>query len=79
MKILIFFIKIKKFIDFRNIIASLRILFYSLTAQNSRYPKYLLKFEFEIAKFFNIRYALTFSNGTTALNAILYSVGVKKK
>lgn len=79
MKIKNFFFHLKYFFDFRNIIASLRILFYSLTAQNSRYPKYLLKFEFEIAKFFNIRYALTFSNGTTALNAILYSVGVKKK
>ena len=79
MKLLIFFLKIKKFINFKNIVASLWIFFYSLTAQNARYPKYLLKFELEIAKFFNIKYALTFSNGTTALNAILYSVGVKKK
>lgn len=79
MKLLIFFLKIKKFINFRNIISSLWIFFYSLTAQNTRYPKYLLKFELEIAKFFNTKYALTFSNGTTALNAILYSVGVKKK
>ena len=79
MKLLIFFLKIKKFINFKNIVASLWIFFYSLTAQNTRYPKYLLKFELEIAKFFNIKYALTFSNGTTALNAILYSVGVKKK
>jgi len=78
MKLLIFFLKIKKFINFRNIVSSLWIFFYSLTAQNTRYPKYLLKFELEIAKFFNTKYALTFSNGTTALNAILYSVGVKK-
>lgn len=79
MKLIRYFLKIKELLNFRNIVSSLWIFFYSLTSQNTRYPKYLLKFELEIAKFFNIKYALTFSNGTTALNAILYSVGVKKK
>ena len=79
MKIASYLLKIKKIIDFRNILSSLQIFFYSLTSQNTRYPNYLLKFESQIAKYFNSKYALTFSNGTTALNAILYSLGVGKK
>jgi dTDP-4-amino-4,6-dideoxygalactose transaminase len=71
--------RIKMFLNFRNVFYSLLVFFYSLIGQNTRYPKYLLKFESEIAKFFNSKYALTFSNGTTALNAILYSLGVGKK
>ena len=78
MKINKYFFKIKNFLKFQNIFSSIQYFFYSLIGQNTRYPKYLLKFEYEAAKFFNTKYSLTFSNGTTALNAILYSIGVKK-
>lgn len=70
--------KIKTFLSLNNIFASIQYFFYSLIGQNTRYPKYLLKFEYQAAKFFNTKYSLTFSNGTTALNTILYSIGVKK-
>ena len=70
--------KISTVLNFQNILSSIQYFFYSLIGQNTRYPKYLLKFEYQAAKFFNTKYSLTFSNGTTALNAILYSIGVKK-
>jgi len=70
--------KVKTFLSLNNIFASIQYFFYSLIGQNTRYPKYLLKFEYQAAKFFNTKYSLTFSNGTTALNTILYSIGVKK-
>lgn len=78
MKINKYFFKIKTFLNFQNIFSSIQYFFYSLIGQNTRYPKYLLKFEYQAAKFFNTKYSLTFSNGTTAFNAILYSIGVKK-
>ena len=46
--------------------------------QNTRYPEYLLKFEKEASNYFGSKYALSFSNGTTACTALLYSLGVKK-
>ena len=70
--------KVKTFLSLNNICASIQYFFYSLIGQNTRYPKYLLKFEYQAAKFFNTKYSLTFSNGTTALSTILYSIGVNK-
>jgi len=65
-------------ISINNIISSLKIFYYSILKQNTRYPNYLLDFEKKISKYFGSKYALTFSNGTTACNALMYSLGVKK-
>tara|TARA_Y100001970_G_scaffold294353_1_gene451312 strand:- start:12923 stop:14095 length:1173 start_codon:yes stop_codon:yes gene_type:complete len=78
MKILKFFLKLKYYISPSNLISSIFIFIYSLIGQNTKYPNYLKKFETKIANYFNSKYALTFSNGTTAFIAILYAVGVKK-
>ncbi len=78
MRILKFFLKIKHYISPSNLISSISIFIYSLIGQNTKYPKYLKKFEIKIANFFNVKYALSFSNGTTAFIAILYAIGVKR-
>ncbi len=52
--------------------------YYSLLNQDTKYPKYLTKFENDISKYFNKKFAITFSNGTTACKAALYSIGLKK-
>ena len=73
-----FFFYLKEYLSFNNIKASLTIFFYSLLKQNTKYPKYLVSFETKIAKYFGSKYALTFSNGTTACASLLYAVGLKK-
>jgi dTDP-4-amino-4,6-dideoxygalactose transaminase len=78
MKIKNFFFHLRYFFDLRNIRASLLVFFYSILKKNTKYPNYLLNFEKEICKFFESSYAITFSNGTTACVALLYSLGVKK-
>jgi hypothetical protein len=77
-KIMILLNYLKELIDIDNIISSIKIFYYSILKQNTRYPNYLLDFEKKISKYFGSKYALTFSNGTTACNALLYSLGVKK-
>ena len=69
---------LKDCLNFYNIVSSIKIFFYSILKQNTRYPKYLLNFEKEVSAYFGSKYALSFSNGTTACTALLYSLGVKK-
>jgi dTDP-4-amino-4,6-dideoxygalactose transaminase len=69
---------IRGLLSINNIISSTKIFYYSILKQNTRYPNYLLDFEKNISKYFGSKYALTFSNGTTACTALLYSLGVKK-
>ena len=71
-------IYLKEFFSISNIISSMKIFYYSILKQNTRYPNYLFNFEQKISEYFGSKYALTFSNGTTACNALLYSLGVKK-
>ena len=71
-------IYLKEFFSISNIISSMKIFYYSILKQNTRYPNYLFNFEKKISEYFGSKYALTFSNGTTACNALLYSLGVKK-
>ena len=78
MRIIRILIYLKNCLSFRNIASSFKIFFYNLLKQNTRYPNYLLKFEKEISNYFGSKYALSFSNGTTACTALLYSLGVKK-
>ena len=78
MKIKNLFIYIKKYLNLRNIKSSILIFFFSILKQNTRYPNYLINFEKKISNFFKSKYALSFSNGTTACTALLYALGVKK-
>jgi perosamine synthetase len=71
-------IYLKFFISFRNIASSFKIFIYNLLKQNTRYPNYLLDFEKKVSNYFNSKFALSFSNGTMACTALLYSIGVKK-
>ena len=73
-----FLINLKEYFSFSNIRSSLTISFYSFLKQNTKYPKYLLNFESQISKYFGSKYALTFSNGTTACTSLLYAIGLKK-
>ena len=67
---------LKKYLNIDNIKSATKVFFYSILKQNTRYPNYLLDFEKKVSKYFDSKYALTFSNGTTACYALLYSVGV---
>ena len=78
MRVIRILIYVKNCLSFRNIVSSFKIFFYNLLKQNTRYPNYLLNFEKEISNYFGSKYALSFSNGTTACTALLYSLGVKK-
>jgi dTDP-4-amino-4,6-dideoxygalactose transaminase len=78
MKIIRLLIYVKDCLSLYNIISSIKIFFYSILKKNTRYPNYLLNFEKEASNYFGSKYALTFSNGTTACTALLYSLGVKK-
>ena len=78
MKFIRLLIYIKDRLSFYNIVSSIKIFFYSILKQNTRYPNYLLNFEKEVSNYFGSKYALSFSNGTTACTALLYSLGVKK-
>ena len=78
MRVIRILIYVKNCLSFRNIVSSFKIFLYNLLKQNTRYPNYLLNFEKEISKYFGSKYALSFSNGTTACTALLYSLGVKK-
>ena len=78
MRIIRLLIYIKNCLSFYNIISSIKIFFYSILKQNTRYPNYLLNFEKKVGNYFGSKYALSFSSGTTACTALLYSLGVKK-
>ena len=66
------------YLNIRNIKLSLIVFFYTLLKKNTRYPQYLLNFEKKVSEYFGSKYALSFSNGTTACTALLYALGVKK-
>ena len=78
MRIIRLLIYIKDCLSFYNVVSSIKIFFYSILKQNTRYPNYLLNFEKQAGNYFGSKYALSFSNGTTACIALLYSLGVKK-
>ena len=78
MRIIRLLIYIKDCLSFYNITSSIKIFFYSILKKNTRYPNYLLNFEKQASNYFGSKYALSFSNGTTACTALLYSLGVKK-
>jgi dTDP-4-amino-4,6-dideoxygalactose transaminase len=78
MRIIRLLICIKDCLSFYNVASSIKIFFHSILKQNTRYPNYLLNFEKEVSNYFGSKYALSFSNGTTACTALLYSLGVKK-
>ena len=73
------FINLKNYLNLDNIKSSLIIFYQSLLKRNTKYPTYLLNFEKQASNYFKTKYALSFSNGTTACSSLLYTLGVKKK
>lgn len=69
---------IYNYLNIRNIKLSFTVFFYTLLKKNTKYPQYLLNFEKKVSDYFGSKYALSFSNGTTACTALLYALGVKK-
>ena len=57
----------------------IKIFFLVIFNNYSKYPKYVLNFENEVAKKFNSKFSLTFSSGTAAFHSSLLSLGLKKK
>ena len=70
--------KISRKIKFELIFSGLEIAFYVVLNNFSKYPKYVLNFEKKIAKKFNSKFSLTFTNGTTACQSSIIALGVKK-
>lgn len=50
-----------------------------IIGRNTKYPKYLIEFENKLANYFNFKFCLTFSNGTSAADSIIRSFDVNKK
>lgn len=70
--------KIPKKIKFGLILSALEIAYYVILNNFSKYPKYVLNFEKKIAKKFNSKFSLTFTNGTTACQSSIIALGIKK-
>ena len=70
--------RISKKIKFGLILSGLKIFYYVILNNFSKYPKYVLNFEKKIAKKFNSKFSLTFTNGTTACQSSIIALGVKK-
>ena len=61
-----------------NFISAVKIFYYVLFGNISKYPKYLEKFESKISKKFNSKFSLTFSSGTAAFYASILSLNLEK-
>ena len=70
-----FFKAIKNF----NILFLVKLFFIILKRNYSKYPFYVKEFEDTLAKKFNSKYALTFSSGTAAFYASIFSLNLDKK
>lgn len=63
---------------FKSVLKIIKISIPILKNQTSGYPNFVINFENDFKKFIGKKYALTFSNGTSALKAALFSLGIKK-
>jgi dTDP-4-amino-4,6-dideoxygalactose transaminase len=61
-----------------NFNLAIKIFFLILTKNFSKYPRYVINFENNIAKKFNSKFALTFSSGSAACSASILSLGHRK-
>lgn len=69
---------LKKLLDI-NLIDTLKILYYIISKNYSKYPSYVQNFEKLISKKFNSKYVLTFSSGTAAFYASFLSLKLRNK
>lgn len=69
---------IKLIFLYKCIINCLQIFFVLLKKQISGYPRFIGNFEKSFIKYINARYGVVYANGTTALEAILFSLNLKK-
>lgn len=73
-----FFYKIIYKVRKLRLFASIKVGFYVLLNNISKYPSYVLKFENLVSKKFNSNYALTFSSGTAAFYSAILSLDLAK-
>ena len=68
---------VNHYLSFQNIKSSIIVFFYSLIKKilNILNIWFILK---KVSDYFGVKYSVSFSNGTTACNALLYALGVKK-
>jgi len=72
---------IKKFFSLLNfylLISGIKIFFYTLTKNFSKYPNYVKLFEKRVAKTFGFEFAICFSSGTSACFSAIQSLGVNR-
>ena len=68
-----FFFKIIYKVRKLRFFTSIKVGFYVLLNNISKYPSYVLKFENLVSKKFNSKYTLTFSSGTAAFYSAILS------
>lgn len=78
---MLFLKKLKKYFNliftkkkFRQFIALSKMFFFE---QNTKYPKEVIKFEKNFAKYIGAKYASSFCNGTSAFEAALFALGLE--
>ena len=71
-------ITLKLIFLYKCIISSIQIFFILLRKQISGYPKFIDNFEKNFIKYINAKYGVIYANGTTALEAILFSLNLKE-
>lgn len=64
---------------YKTFLSTIEIFFIILTKKISGYPSFVNKFEKNFIKYINAKYGVIFSNGTSALEAILFSLNLNKK
>ena len=71
-------ITLKLIFLYKCVISSIQIFFILLRKQISGYPKFIDNFEKNFIKYINAKYGVIYANGTTALEAILFSLNLKE-
>ena len=68
-----------KFINRKFLLSIFKLVKNYIIGRDTKYPKYLIDFENKLANYFNFKFCLTFSNGTSAADSIIKSFDVNKK
>ena len=68
-----------KFINRKFLLSIFKLVKNYIIGRDTKYPKYLIDFENNLANYFNFKFCLTFSNGTSAADSIIKSFDVNKK
>ena len=67
-----------KFINRKFLLSIFKLVKNYIIGRDTKYPKYLIDFENKLANYFNFKFCLTFSNGTSAADSIIKSFDVNQ-